>query len=158
MSMELFNETTFICRKVSKEFWGKALELARINGWNPMGTRPPLTFNSFELNAIWNGTYLTNDGQLVVREDALLLAEALHRSLDDIPDTYIRMDLDPTLWQESDLPEWLSPEEIEIFEAGLEAFSFVVVDIHPFKFFAGNEKKYLTELIRFCRLGSFAIL
>jgi hypothetical protein len=38
MSLELFNETMLISRKYSRQFLGKALELARFNGWRPMGT------------------------------------------------------------------------------------------------------------------------
>ena len=45
----------------------------------------------------WDGTYLTNDGQIVVTEDALSLAIALEKSLDDIPDFnlhYYELDLE----------------------------------------------------------------
>ena len=76
----------------------------------------------------WDGTYLTNDGQIVVAEDALALGIALEKSLDDIPD--FNLEVDPL-----DLSR-----------------------INPFEYFAGDEKRHLAEFIKFCRLGSFLIL
>ena len=73
MSYELFNPSTEVCRTFSKQFWAKALELARLYGWQPKGTRPPSSLDLYELNADWHGTYLTNDGQTVKAEDAFLL-------------------------------------------------------------------------------------
>jgi len=154
MSLELFNETTSISRRYSREFLGKALELARFYGWKPMGTRPPEPCRKWD----WLGIYLTNDGQSVMREDALFLADALKRSLDDIPDDKVRMDWNLRDWMMNELPEWLSPEEVTLMEEGLEEQAVDVTEMHPFEFFAGDEKHHLTELIRFCRLGSFLIL
>jgi len=74
MSLELFNPTTLISRKYSRQFMEKAFELARFNGWQPMGTRPPAEHDFHLLNADWLGIYLTNDGQSVSFEDALSLA------------------------------------------------------------------------------------
>jgi hypothetical protein len=81
MTLELSNATTFICRKYSREFLGKALKLAYSYGWRPQGTCPPTAHDFRSLNAEWNGTYLTNDGQVVAREDALFLAQALEKAL-----------------------------------------------------------------------------
>ena len=159
MSYELFNPSTAISRKFSRQSWAKALELARMYGWQPMGTHPPSFHNFHLLNADWHGAYLTNDSQTVKAEDALALADALQKSLDDIPDFNIsEMDWNPRFWMEDDLPEWLSPEEREIVEEGLEVELLDIMETHPYEYFAGDEKRRLAEFIRFCRLGSFMIL
>lgn len=158
MPYELYNQTTTLSRKVSRQFWMKTLELAGLYGWRPMGTHAPSHHDFHLLNAEWHGTYLSNEGQTVLREDALALAEALHKSLDDIPDFNLEMDWNPKSWLEDDLPEWLTPEEWEMVEDGLEDEFQDVMGIHPFEFFAGDEKRRLTGLIRFIRLGSFMIL
>jgi hypothetical protein len=98
-------------------------------GWQPMGTRAP---SMTELHGWstedWDGTYLTNDGQIVITEDAFSLAAALEKALDDIPDFNLDDDaLDPN-------------------------------KINPFEYFAGDEKHQLIDFIKFCRLGSFLIL
>ena len=120
MSLELCNEATTLTRKYSREFWEKALDLARFYGWKPLGTRPPLTHDFRLLNADWPGTYLTNDGQTVLREDALALAQALERAMDDIPDAQASMDWNPRSWLADDLPEWLSPAERRIIHLTLQ--------------------------------------
>ena len=158
MILELFNATTSLSRIYSREFFGKALELARSYGWRPLGTRPPTPDAYQGLRTVWNGTYLTNDGQTVMMEDALSLADALEKALDDIPDASAEMDWNPKFWIVDDLPEWLSPEEREMIEDGLEEHAPDVMEMHPFEFFAGVEKPHLIEFIRFCRLGSFTIL
>jgi hypothetical protein len=81
----------------------------------------------------------------------------LEKSLDDIPDHTTGTDWDPTLWAD-DLPDWLSPEERDLLEDGLEEHGLGWAELHPFEFFAGNEKDRLIRFIRFCRLGSFNIL
>ena len=156
MTLELFNTITSLSRKYSREFFRKALELAQAYGWKPLGTRLPTVDRFRGHGATWLGSYLTNDGQLVLTEDALSLAEALSKALDDIPDESREMDWNPKFWAEDELPEWLSPEEKEMIEEGLEQHA--PEEMHPFEFFAGDEKAHLKELIRFCRLGSFMIL
>ena len=158
MSYELINQSTEVCRTFSRQFWTKALELARRYGWQSKGTRPPPGLNFYELNADWHGTYLTNDGQTVKTEDAFALAHALHKALDDIPDVMIEQDWNPKYWFENDLPEWLSPAEQALIEEGLNDDLLDIMGIHPFEYFAGDQKRDLTEFIRFCRLGSFMIL
>ena len=122
-----------------------------------MGTRPPYAYDFYKLNAEWDGRYLTNDGQIVKAEDAYSLAAALESSLNDVPDTNIKIDWNPELWDEDDLPEWLSPDERAIIEEGLQDGLLDTMGTHPCEFFAGDEKQYLIEFIRFCRLGSFEI-
>ena len=157
MAYELCNQTTEICRKLSSQSWAKVLELARFYGWQPIGTRPPSIYDFHSLNADWSGTYLTNDGQIVKTEDATSLAYALQKSLDDIPDVNLEVDWNAKYWFEDDTPEWLSPEEKEMIEEGLKDDLLDIMGIHPFEYFAGDQKPHLTEFIRFCRLGSFII-
>jgi hypothetical protein len=76
----------------------------------------------------WDGTYLTNDGQVVVAEDALSLGMALEKALDDIPDF------------------------------NLDDYSPDLSQVNPFEYFAGEEKDQLVDFIKFCKLGSFLIL
>ena len=157
MSLELYNEPASISRRYSREFLEKALGLARLYGWRPLGTRPPVGLNLYLLNAEWDGAYLTNDGQVVSAEDARSLACALEKSLDDIPDHTTGTDWNPGLWAD-DLPDWLSPEERDLLEDGLEEHGLGWAELHPFEFFAGGEKDRLIWFIRFCRLGSFTVL
>lgn len=158
MSFELVNQATEICRTFSRQSWTKALELARLYGWKPMGTLPPPVHVFYKAEADWNGTYLTNDGQTVRAEDACCLAAALERSLNDIPQANHSIDWTSKFWLVEDLPEWLSPEEKVLIEEELEDGLLDIWGIPPAQFFAGDEKRQLVEVIRFCRLGSFEIL
>lgn len=157
MSYKLINQPTIVCRTFSRQFWAKALELAQLYDWKPLGTRPPSHIDFYELCAEWDGRYLTNDGQTVQAEDARSLAAALERSLDDIPDTNIPTDWSTFLQAEDDLPEWLSPEEQEFIEEELQDGLLDILGTNPLQYFAGDEKRHLKEFIRFCRLGSFEI-
>jgi hypothetical protein len=158
MSYDLVNPSIALCRKFSRQFWVKALELARLYGWQPLGTRPMPGVDFSKLGTDWLGVYLTNDGQVVSAEDAYALAAALERSLDNIPDAEIDTDWDFCLWLEDDLPEWFSPAERELIEEELQDGLLDIKVQHPLDFFAGDEKYYLVQFIRFCRLGSFEIL
>lgn len=158
MSYDLVSRSTVLHRTFSRQFWAKALELARLHGWQPMGTRPPSHLDLYELGAEWDGRYLTNDGQTVKEEDALALAAALDRSLDAIPGDNTSMDWGSLFQQDDDLPEWLSPDEKEFIEEELQDGLLDIMGMSPLAYFAGDEKRYLKEFIRFCRLGSFEIL
>ena len=158
MSYDLVSHSTILCRTFSRQFWAKALELAQSYGWKPAGTRPPTQIDFYELGAEWDGRYFTNDGQTVNAEDALSLAAALERSLEDVPDSNPPFNWNSILRQESDLPEWLSPEEQEFLEEELQDGLLDIMGTSPLAYFAGDEKRHLKEFIRFCRLGSFEIL
>jgi hypothetical protein len=158
MSYELISRSTVLCRTFSRQFWSKALELAGLYGWKPMGTRPPSHIDFYELGAEWHGGYFTNDGQTVKAEDARSLAAALERSLDDIPNDNLPMDWNSMFHQEDDLPEWLSPEERAMIEEELQDGLVDIMGMNPVEYFVGDEKRHLKEFIRFCRLGSFEIL
>ena len=157
MSYELVSQYTLLCRTFSKQFWAKALELAQLYGWEPLGTRPPSHLDFYELRAEWDGRYLTNDGQTVKAEDAHSLAAALERALNDIPDEGFTTDWNSMLQLEDDLPEWLSPEEKEFIEEELQDGLLDIMGTNPREYFAGHEKRHLKQFIRFCRLGSFEI-
>ena len=130
MIYHLSSQLAISRQKFSRESWTRVLSLGMFYGWQPMGTRVPsmTEIHGFHADEAWDGTYLTNDGQIVVAEDALSLAIALEKSLDDIPD--FNLEVHPT-----DLSK-----------------------INPFQYFAGDEKQHLVDFIRFCRLGSFLIL
>jgi len=72
--------------------WAETLSLAYKHGWQPAGTVDPL-YESIcspdkypEYNSNWEGeNYSINMGQLVTEEDALGIAEALERAINDKP-------------------------------------------------------------------------
>ena len=74
MSFDLINPSTQITKKFSKQTWAKALELALIYDWRPMGTCPPPHLDFQQLETDWDGRYLTNDGQIMKAQDALFVA------------------------------------------------------------------------------------
>ena len=159
MSYDLVNPSMAAHTKFSRESLGMILHLARFYGWQPLGTRPPLLHLLRDLSLEdWDGTYLRNEGQVVEAEDALSMAVALEMALDDIPDVNLEVEqgLEP-LAEEDDQPEWLSPAEKAMVQAGLEDQQFELVGVLPFEFFAGDEKQHLAEFISFCRLGGFTI-
>ena len=65
--------------------WPMLLSAAESYGWKPAGTQAGETYHD---PSMWEGTYLSNDGQIVTAQDAAALADALERVLDDIPDKY----------------------------------------------------------------------
>jgi hypothetical protein len=129
MIYHLSSQAAIARQKFARESWFKLLSLGMFYGWQPLGTRVPsiTEIHGFDVDH-WDGTYLTNDGQIVVTADALALGRALERSLDDIPD--FNLGYYP-----------LDPDRV-----------------NPFEYFAGDGKHQLTGFIKFCRLGSFLIL
>lgn len=129
MIYHLSSQSAISRQKFSRESWTRILSLGMFYGWQPMGTRVPSITELHGLNLEdWDGTYLTNDGQIVLSEDALRLGKALEKSLDDIPDF-----------------------NLEVYPPDLSK-------VNPFEYFAGEEKHHLVGFIKFCRLGSFIIL
>ena len=55
--------------------WGVYLTVARLFGWKPTGTLPPLDQPAGEN---WSGQYDSNDGQIVSEDEAKSLASVLH--------------------------------------------------------------------------------
>lgn len=66
--------------------WKTVLALASGFGWEPTGTQPPDEIASDK----WDGRYMSSDAQEISQDDALALAAALSRALDDIPDALVR--------------------------------------------------------------------
>ncbi len=129
MIYHLSSQAAISRQKFSRESWVRVLSLGLFYGWQPMGTRvPSMTELHGLIDEYWDGTYLTNDGQIVVAEDALALGRALYKSLDDIPDFNLEV----------------SPPDLS--------------KVNPFEYFAGDGKQQLTDFVKFCRLGSFLIL
>ena len=158
MYYHLSSQSTVSRKKFRREAWAKLLSLAMLYGWQPMGTHPASRIEVYGLDPEdWDGTYLTNDGQIVIAEDALSLAMALEKALDDIPDFNIELDRVPKRPEVDELPEWLLPEEGVIIE-GPKDHPLDAPEIHPFEYFAGVEKQQLVDFIKFCQLGSFIIL
>ena len=60
-------------------WWRLMLRIAEHYGWNAVGTQLP----SAAEEKPWDGTYFTNDGQLVLSHDAFALAASLRRALAD---------------------------------------------------------------------------
>ena len=129
MIYHLSSQSAISRQKFTRGSWTRILSLALFYGWQPMGTRVPsmTEIHGFHAEA-WDGTYLTNDGQVVVAEDALSLGMALEKALDDIPDF------------------------------NLDDYSPDLSKVNPFEYFAGEEKDQLVDFIKFCKLGSFLIL
>lgn len=162
MMYHLSSQSTIAREKFSGESWIKVLNLAMSYGWQPMGTRLSSVIEGYSFDIEeweeWDGTYLTNDGQTVIAEDALALAAALERALNDIPDFNIEIRRVEAAKNEDEQSEPLSPVERAILQAGLEHCLLGLVEIHPFEYFAGEEKQHLMAFIKFCRFGSFTIL
>lgn len=160
----LSNRSTSSLQTLSREAWARLLSLGRFYGWQPMGTLPPFIHNlrknasEDRLNGTWDGNYLRTEGQSVRAEDALALAFALERSLDDIPDENPERGLAP----DDDLPEWLSPIERALLSDNLhahpEAGEELPLELLPFEYFAGDAKQNLLDFIRFCKMGEFVIM
>ena len=71
--------------------WRSLLELAEQYGWQPEGTTGPLDQGRLSQDGkdqasgrSWNGTYFSNDHQLVADSDARALGQALLRAADDV--------------------------------------------------------------------------
>jgi hypothetical protein len=99
MGMDLRGEGGYF--RFSQGAWRAVLELAREHGWEPAGTKPPewtvyapdgVTVDEVATRAErrryanWDGGYFWNEYQVVSDEDAVNIADALERALDDVPD------------------------------------------------------------------------
>lgn len=81
--------------------WSPVLSLGRKYGWEPAGTVIYSTRSrrkigerpKAKIDKTWSGTYFSNDGQTVTRQDALNLANALSNALDHLSNK----DLEPKL-------------------------------------------------------------
>ena len=76
---------------ISPTVWTMTLELARLCGWEPLGTRQMAFTDGAKQEALedirhmlpWQIEYIAADGQTITREDAAHLAEAFARAAMD---------------------------------------------------------------------------
>jgi hypothetical protein len=157
--------------------WSEVLELARLFGWVPLGTKPNLDMYAICLGddddseerrrlidqyaAEWEGSYCYNEHQLVTAEDARNLGDALDRALDDIPDHDAFEGRYVTAPEEGDFVA----RDGTIFPAGggirfnggtLRQEVYKRASIVE-KFSGGGSKDCLREFVAFCRAGEFWI-
>ena len=150
MSMDLFGtEYSF---NVSNLTWVKLLTLAKDHGWVAQGVESTdLLTNGKGIVEVAKNNYTSNDGQYVSKNDALLIANALEKALDKIPDS------------ENDQKdqEYSLEDVIEILTSGnQEEIEKITVDADleetPFEI-CSCDKTYILECIKFFRTGGFYI-
>lgn len=140
MGMDLVNETgTF---QFNIFCWENVLALAEMYGWSHAGTQSPVLDEDEQGDFDdWHDGYFTNDGQTVTAADALAIADALERALDDIPDHNAIDHKTKKVKTKSGCVD-VVPRDAEI--SPLEALS-------------GTNKPFVREFIVFCRQGAFEI-
>jgi hypothetical protein len=149
--------------------WPKLLDLARSYGWQSAGTLPSEIYTEYktypELEpGQWDGTYMTNEGQIVTAEDATALANALEKALEAIPDHEGLLPKQIMLTSSAESREYIqasdNPYLKAFLESGLispEGVGFPNVMLTPNEYFCGQEKQGVIDFIAFCRRGSFEI-
>jgi hypothetical protein len=150
----------------SIDSWPRLLDLARLYGWKPMGTQNELWLQE-ENDEDWDGDYCTNDGQIVLSEDAAALADALEKAVVDIPDNYDLVQNHFTINSVEDAQTYLhSNSNIHRFtKVMLERISIGSgwsidvpnTDLTLLEYFSGKEKQQVIGFIEFCRRGGFVI-
>jgi hypothetical protein len=138
--------------------WGHLLDLATRYGWQPAGLLPPEPDpdddpeddeaadaadpeEDFEPGEPTLDDYFWNDGFRVTDEDARALADALERSLPDVPDH-------DALGHKTTTHPGLPGQRLIPIDA----------EVSPFEYFSGPKGKgRVKEFIAFCRQGGFAI-
>jgi hypothetical protein len=159
MSVDLYNDSgDYFC--ASNRGWFKFLSLARMGGWEPMGTLPP---EGWPEDTPWDGGYSTNDGQRVTAADAAAMASAMARCLGDIPDEDVpdrNTRVKELMAQfDNDLPEHLRAT----YESDGMAQALVGVMVSwmahpPLEYFSGPKMKgWVREFIAFAEKGGFVI-
>jgi hypothetical protein len=124
--------------------WAMVLSLAKDYGWKPDGTVDPWWKDEPDAPD-WDGNYVTNDHQQVTSDDALNVANALRRAIEDMDGT--------------------SEKVSEGFAIAAD-FNCVVQGMEELESLLGPgaslakghiDKQLLKEFIQFCRKGSFCI-
>ena len=141
--------------------WIKLLDLSEMYGWEPLGTlHQPISrisVHSKEKIKNWEGSYFTNDGQIITTEDALALANGLEAALDDIPDIETTEKM-IDLREGSDLSGFGYAKEICQLLIDIHGGSCCLNgNLHPFDFFSGDMKQEVIDFISFCKNGGFMI-
>ncbi len=101
--------------------------------------------------------YFSNEGQLVTREDAKQIADALEEGLQDIPEEISESCVVETL-----VSAWLEDRGLKVMPMssmfGLGLFLYFPPDkLSPNVFFIEERKDQIKNFIRFCHGGSFRI-
>ncbi len=119
--------------------WGPVLDLAKLYGWEPMGTvvtEDNLIWSGITDTAYiqeyvksWNGSYGGNNFQTVEEEDAFNLAHALMNAVKELPDK----------------KSYVDNYSINTRECLINRFSGL------------SSKKHLEKFIEFCYDGEFVI-
>ena len=141
--------------------WRMMLRLAHKYGWKPMGTEPGQWGNAGagESNAQpsshpdrWDGTYFSNDCQWLTYDDAVRIADALERALDDMPSS----DTDEQLMQH--VPTESSDEQTveRMVEHGCTIYGSHE-GLRPGGFVSSEVKQEIRNFVAFCRAGGFYI-
>lgn len=75
VSVDCFNDADCLHFGTNNNGWSYLYHLAEDHGWEPAGTvfDPPDLF--------WDGSYFSNDGQVVTAEDAAGMADAITRAM-----------------------------------------------------------------------------
>ena len=125
--------------------WGRLLSIARALSWIPQGTSAPCGWPG---NPPWNRmNYILPLGQIVDRQDAAALADALVKLMEIIEVTK------PGTEDAYNLRDWY-PERQRLW-----SFYYYIglrEDDNQFLYSEWSHKK-LTELVLFCRQGAFLI-
>jgi hypothetical protein len=147
--------------------WIHLLHLARFYGWEPLGTEDPymlgwgtLTDVDFQkLSTCWDGNYYQNSGQIVTAADSTMLANALEKAVDTIPDTEVcNKDINMPL---SEYPIYGQ----KLIENGVGSESGdnpIITTENPYLppsiFFSGaHNMQMIRNFINLCRKGPFRI-
>ncbi|MGA2501603.1 MAG: hypothetical protein ABSH20_28005 [Tepidisphaeraceae bacterium] len=139
--------------------WWSVLNLARAYGWIPCGTHAPAGTTDA---SPWDGNYFMNDGQRVLASDALSLADALDRLLEDSQKEVVAGRLRDRMQELVDapsVPEPDSPTDVMVYPLAfirgmLQQFGQTSIGAWSF---TDKGNAYLREFIAFCRKGEFAI-
>jgi len=133
--------------------WRLLLDLAYDYGWRPTGTVPPNRKRPDE----YRGYYDSNEGWKVTYEDAIGIAEALEKSLEDLPNRNVMPTTDKQVIgipKTNEIP-LIMPDLKLIKDLPKELQIDIDTSVTAREYFSGERKKRVLEFIAFCRKGSF---
>jgi hypothetical protein len=129
--------------RLSLTVWTLSLELARLSGWTPAGTRQTDPADGKPIDPLrdvrhllsWQTEYRSSDGQTVAESDAMALAKCLKRAATE---------------GERIINEWAS--------GGTQPVPGIRTDAQGFRWFTSADgKAHLENLANFCQGGAFQI-
>lgn len=136
------------------EDWIMILRLARQFGWEPLGAIYPMISIKTSDNDLTDDLldpmdYISANGQIVSRDDAINLADALDRGMSDYPYTLLNDDWDEEVFEIDGDPK--TTESIKSLKMNIE-------EIDPRSYFLSpTVKTDLGVIIMFFREGEFII-